>query len=100
MKLHIIQNMATGERMPYGGTSAEPTNDLPPRLYPSKAAAETSLRAWKDGVWRTTREWDDHGYVQGLPEPVDGPAADKLRAERAAMDLRVREVRLEVVSGL
>lgn len=102
MKLHLIQDMATGQRLPHGGTRAEFTNDLPPRLFPSRAAAHSALRKWLEGHWRSTREWEATGeysegyYVQGLPAPLAAPYNVELRAKRQAMNIQIRPVRLEV----
>lgn len=102
MKLHILQDMATGMRMPLGGTRAEFTNDLPPRLFPSRAAALTALRAWRLGHWTVGREWEstneygDGYYVSTAPEPRDSPSNAERMVKRQAMDIRARPVRLEV----
>ncbi len=101
MKLHLIQDMATGQRLPHGGTMAEFSNDLPPRLFLSRAAALNALHAWLDGHWRTAKEWEageygDGYYYQGLPEPSDSKANIERAAQRQAMRIEVRPVRLEV----
>lgn len=102
MKLHLIQDMVTGMRLPYGGTSAEFTNNLPPRLFSSRAAALTALRMWRQGHWRTVREFEsyseygDGAYVQGLPAPSDAPYNVDLAVRRQARAIQVRPVRLEV----
>lgn len=102
MKLHIIQDMKTGMRLPLGGSRAEFTNDLPPRLFPSRAAAETALRAWRLGHWRIGYEFDAHDeygggcYVTTTPEPVDSESNAARMIERQALNVAVRPVRLEV----
>ena len=101
MKLHIIQNMDTGERMPLGGSKAEFCNDLPPRLYPSRAAALTSLRMWRLGHWTVGRDWvsaDGYSgyYVSTSPEPRGSESNASRKVKRQAMNIQVRPVRLEV----
>lgn len=102
MTLYLIQNMDTGERLPAGGTSAEFTNDLPPRLFISRAAALTALRMWRQGHWRATKEWEssseygDGYYVQGLPAPSEHIFNVQRATKRQAMNIQVRPVRLEV----
>jgi len=104
VKLHLIQDMVTGQRLPHGGTYAEFTNDLPPRLFPSYAAAHSALRKWLEGHWGQSREWESTGdygegfYYQGLPAPLGGLRNVELRATRQAMSIQIRPVRLEVQS--
>ena len=93
--MFMIIDMATGHRMPCGGTKAEPERDVAPRLFARKGHAEGALAAWREGLWYN--HIDQYGDGDG-PIPYDSPSNKKLAAERQARDMRVVAVRLEVLA--
>ena len=99
MSLYAIQRKSDGALLPdcrRHNSYTEFVDYGPPRLFCTKAGANTALHNWSLGYWRTSTEWeatDEYGsgfHVQTTPAPIGKGMRDKA-------DYRVIEVRLEMV---
>jgi hypothetical protein len=98
MKFFAIRRILDGKLMPQGKypSRTEFSDYGPPRLFPTRGGAQTSLRMWCEGYWATerafesTNEFGEGFYYQGLPVPIG-------KGQRDPNDYGVVEVQLTVL---
>ena len=93
--MFMIVDLATGDRLPVGGSKAEFSRDKPPRLFRRRADAVNCLACWKQGLW--FNDIDQYGDGDG-PKPYEGKFNVERAAKRQAMNTAVVAVRLEVLA--
>ena len=64
----------------------------PPRLFTTIGGAKTALRMWCQGIWSSSRNYEDGHYYLDLPEPTGKQARNPDLYEVVRIELFVHSI--------